>query len=102
MLCERLICTPFRQHQDEPNSPSAVLGWRGKMLSRMRLEGVIMCEQCDEIDEKIDRYGTLASRVADQTLIDGANELVDLLGALKDALHQRAPTPQATTFSLVQ
>jgi hypothetical protein len=62
-----------------------------------------MCEQCDEIDKKIERYGILlASRVADPTLVEGLNTLVDLLRDLKVALHQRAPTPQATTFSLVQ
>ena len=61
-----------------------------------------MCEECAKIDEKIEHYKTLASRVSDQSLVDGVNELVDLLGALRGALHQRAPAPRATIFPLVQ
>lgn len=63
-----------------------------------------MCEQCANIDEKIERYGVLASsRIADQALIDGINELVDLLRALKVALHPNLVAPiEQPAFSLVQ
>ena len=63
-----------------------------------------MCEQCANIDETMKRYGVLASScIADQTLIDGVMELVDLLRALKVAVHpnQVAPIGQPA-FSLAQ
>ena len=63
-----------------------------------------MCEECANIDEKIERYGVLAaSRIADQTLIDGVNELVDLMRALKVALHPNPVAPKGQpVFSLAQ
>ena len=63
-----------------------------------------MCEQCANIDETMKRYGVLASScIADQTLIDGVMELVDLLRALKVAVHpnQLVPTGKPAS-SLVQ
>jgi hypothetical protein len=52
-----------------------------------------MCEQCTKIDQKIERYGYLASRVTDQTLIDGVNGLIGPLRALQVALHPNQVAP---------
>jgi hypothetical protein len=41
-----------------------------------------MCEQCVEIDKKIDHYRVMASRITDQPLLDGIKELIE-----KAALH---------------
>ena len=46
-----------------------------------------MCKECVEIDEKMERYGLLATRVSDQCLLEGLNGLIDALGAVKGALH---------------
>jgi hypothetical protein len=46
-----------------------------------------MCEQCVEINRKIDRYRLIASRTTDQTMLDGIEKLIDELQAAKVALH---------------
>jgi hypothetical protein len=46
-----------------------------------------MCEQCVEIDKKIDHYRQMASRMMDQPLLDGIKELVERMQAQKVALH---------------
>jgi hypothetical protein len=51
-----------------------------------------MCKQCVEIDGKIQHYDLLASRVTDRTLLDGLQNLIELLQALKVALHSEKPT----------
>jgi hypothetical protein len=47
-----------------------------------------MCEECVELDRKIEHYGRLASRITDQALCEKLKELIDQLLALKVALHQ--------------
>jgi hypothetical protein len=46
-----------------------------------------MCEQCVEIDKKIDHYQRLASRITDQPTIDGIKELIEGIQARKALLH---------------
>jgi hypothetical protein len=46
-----------------------------------------MCEQCVEIDKKIDHYRVMASRITDQPLLDGIKELIERMQAQKLALH---------------
>jgi beta-phosphoglucomutase-like phosphatase (HAD superfamily) len=46
-----------------------------------------MCEQCVEIDKKIDHYRVMASRITDQPLLDGIKELIERMQAQKIALH---------------
>ena len=46
-----------------------------------------MCEKCVEIDEKIERYGHLASRLLDSSMIEAIEAaIVDVL-ALKVQFH---------------
>lgn len=46
-----------------------------------------MCEKCVEIDEKVDRYRSLASRILDSLTIEGIEALIAELLALKEQLH---------------
>ena len=47
-----------------------------------------MCEKCIEIDEKVEHYRSLASRVLDgATMIKGIEALIADLLALKEKLH---------------
>jgi hypothetical protein len=46
-----------------------------------------MCEQCVEIDKKIENYQRLASRITDQPTIDGIKGLIEQLQAQKLAFH---------------
>jgi hypothetical protein len=46
-----------------------------------------MCEQCVEIDKKIERYRRLASRLTDQATLDGIKQLIEQMQAQKVALH---------------
>ena len=46
-----------------------------------------MCEKCAEIDQKMERYRTLAARILDQPTIDGIQKLVAELEAQKVVLH---------------
>jgi hypothetical protein len=46
-----------------------------------------MCEKCDEIDDKIDHYRFMASRITDQPLLDGIKDLIERMQAQKAALH---------------
>ena len=46
-----------------------------------------MCEKCVEIDEKVEHYRSLASRVLDGAMIKGIEALIADLLALKDQLH---------------
>jgi beta-phosphoglucomutase-like phosphatase (HAD superfamily) len=52
-----------------------------------RLKGRAMCEQCVEIDKKIENCQRLASRITDQPTIDGIKGLIEQLQAQKVALH---------------
>ena len=51
----------------------------------MRNQG--MCNQCSEIDKKIDHYRLLASRPSDQLMLDGIKQLIERMQAEKAALH---------------
>jgi hypothetical protein len=46
-----------------------------------------MCEQCVEIDKKIEHYHRLASRFTDQALLGGIRELIERAETQKSALH---------------
>jgi hypothetical protein len=46
-----------------------------------------MCEKCAEIDEKIEHYLSLSSRLTDQPTVDGINDLIERMKAEKAALH---------------
>jgi hypothetical protein len=48
-----------------------------------------MCEQCVEIDKKIEHYQRMASRITDQVTLDGIKELVERMQAQKVALHEQ-------------
>jgi hypothetical protein len=47
-----------------------------------------MCEKCDDIDRRVERYRQIKERIADQALVDRAKELIAELEADKAALHQ--------------
>jgi hypothetical protein len=46
-----------------------------------------MCEQCVEIDKKIENYQRMASRITDQAMLDGIKGLIEQMQAQKTALH---------------
>jgi len=46
-----------------------------------------MCEKCLELDEKIEGYERLASKIDDQRTLDGIKELIERLKAEKATLH---------------
>jgi hypothetical protein len=46
-----------------------------------------MCEQCVEIDGKIEHYKRIASRMDDRAMLDGIKKLIAGLQAEKAALH---------------
>jgi hypothetical protein len=46
-----------------------------------------MCEKCFEIDERIERYQRLSSRITDQPTLDGIKELIEQMQVQKAALH---------------
>jgi hypothetical protein len=47
-----------------------------------------MCEKCDTLDEKIEHYKRIADSITDQTTLDRIKDLISLMQAEKDALHQ--------------
>jgi hypothetical protein len=46
-----------------------------------------MCEKCQEIDRKIERYRTLGKQVSDPMTHEEAEKLIERLKAEKAALH---------------
>jgi hypothetical protein len=46
-----------------------------------------MCEKCDEIDQRIARYKSMASRINDRITLDGIAELIEAALAKKTAIH---------------
>jgi hypothetical protein len=46
-----------------------------------------MCEKCDGIDKKIERYQSIRSQIADQITVDRIKELIAEMQAQKAALH---------------
>lgn len=49
--------------------------------------GMEMCDKCLELDSKIEHYLSLASRITDQSTLDGIKELIERMKAQKTALH---------------
>ncbi|MGY4627485.1 hypothetical protein [Bradyrhizobium sp. USDA 4486] len=49
-----------------------------------------MCEKCSELDEKIEHYKALLSRITDKITLDGIAELIAELLAKKAELHPEA------------
>jgi len=47
-----------------------------------------MCEKCDEIDKKIERYRQIQRTILDQVTVDRTTEMVAELEAQKAVLHQ--------------
>jgi hypothetical protein len=46
-----------------------------------------MCDKCTELDGKIEHYHRIASRIADQAMLDGIKKLIEQMKAQKAALH---------------
>ena len=46
-----------------------------------------MCDECVEIDSKIEHYQRMASRITDQAMLDGIKELIERMKAQKAVLH---------------
>ena len=46
-----------------------------------------MCDKCVELDRKIEHYRHLSSRITDQPMLDGIEELIERAEAQKAALH---------------
>jgi hypothetical protein len=47
----------------------------------------LMCDQCVEIDRKIEHYKRISASINDQLTIDRIKELVEQMHAVKAALH---------------
>jgi hypothetical protein len=79
--------------------PQGPLIWKieTKQSLRRRLSGsywaapheceTAMCDKCVEIDSKIEHYQRMASRIADEAMLDGIKELIERLKAQKAVLH---------------
>ena len=46
-----------------------------------------MCDKCVELDDKIDHYQRIASKITDQLTIDRIKELIAQLESQKAAFH---------------
>jgi hypothetical protein len=46
-----------------------------------------MCEKCDEIDKRIERYRQVERTILDQITVDRAKEMIAELQTQKAALH---------------
>jgi hypothetical protein len=51
------------------------------------MAGMPMCDNCVELDEKIEHYERIAASISDQLTIDRIKALVEELRAKKAALH---------------
>ena len=51
------------------------------------MRGPGMCEKCDEIEKKIERYRQIERSIMDQLTVDRTKELIAELEAKKAALH---------------
>jgi hypothetical protein len=58
-------------------------------MSRTPPEEAVMSKECVQIDERIEFYSILASRVTDPPLLDGLKDLLVCLQALKLALRMK-------------
>jgi hypothetical protein len=48
---------------------------------------MLMCEKCEELDEKIEHYRNLMARVTDRQTSEGIGQLIEDMQAEKAALH---------------
>ena len=48
---------------------------------------MLMCEKCEELDDKIEHYRNLRARVTDRQTNEGIGELIEDMLAQKAALH---------------
>jgi len=71
----------------EPNGAEFVVCPTGGQVGISRLKRRPMCEQCVEIDKKIENYQRMASRITDQPTLDGIKELIARMLARKAVLH---------------
>jgi hypothetical protein len=46
-----------------------------------------MCEQCKELDAKIEHYQRVARNITDQKTVDGLNKLISDMQRKRAALH---------------
>jgi hypothetical protein len=46
-----------------------------------------MCEKCVELDGKIEHYQRMASKITDQSMLDGIKGLTEQMRAQKAAFH---------------
>jgi hypothetical protein len=46
-----------------------------------------MCEQCVELDKKIEHYESIARSISDQLTLDRIKQLVEQMKAIKAGLH---------------
>jgi hypothetical protein len=46
-----------------------------------------MCEQCVELDSKIEHYQRMATKISDQAMLEGIKKLIEQMRAQKAALH---------------
>jgi hypothetical protein len=46
-----------------------------------------MCDRCVELDDKIEHYKVMASRITDQAMLDGIKWLIERAKTEKTALH---------------
>lgn len=53
------------------------------------MRGLRMCEKCDEIDKKIERYRQIKRSIMDQLTVDRTMQLIAELEASKAALHPK-------------
>jgi hypothetical protein len=62
-----------------------------------------MCDECVELDSRIERYGVIQSRIIDQALLGRIKELRRIMEGLKVALHPNQDVPiKQPTFPLLQ
>jgi len=50
-----------------------------------------MCDKCDELDKKIERYRRVIAAINDQQAIDGIKQLIKDSEAAKIDLHPEEP-----------
>jgi hypothetical protein len=48
-----------------------------------------MCDKCDELDKKMERYRIISARITDEKTIEGLKALIEACLAQRAALHQR-------------
>ena len=49
-----------------------------------------MCDRCDQIDKKIEKFKIVAARFTDQQMTEGLADAIAEVEALKGAVHARS------------